>query len=133
MKSLFFLSLVALVGAPPVLAETVTPPVLDYTQLGVQGALIGVIVYLLKGVLPQYSKDAKDAVVEAAREHKEAQVKVAELNKESAGSIVEAVGTLTEETRAVRNEIRAGNDSQLGLLRTVVLNQKDHKPPHDMT
>lgn len=125
MKPLLIASLLALAGAPAVIAETVAQPAADYTQLGVQGALIGLIIYLLKSVLPQYSKDAKDAVVEAAKEHKEAAIAVAEKNESAAASIVAAVGTLTEETRSVKNEIRAGNDAQLGMLRAVVLTNKE--------
>lgn len=65
-------------------------------------ALGGVIAWLLGRVIPKLSDDHKAAMIEAGRSH------------------AEALDKLGEKMEGVRAEIRAGNDSQLALLRNVI-------------
>lgn len=65
-------------------------------------ALGGVIAWLLGKVIPKLSDDHKDAMIQSAKTHAES---------------LDKLGGKMEDVRA---EIRAGNDSQLALLRSVV-------------
>ena len=65
-------------------------------------ALGGVIAWLLGKVIPKLSDDHRDAMIQSAKTH------------------AESLDNLSEKMEGVRAEIRAGNDSQLALLRNVL-------------
>ena len=92
------------VGYWNVLAQTdgVIPALPTVSDTVATGALGGVIAWLLGRVSPKLSDDHKDAMIQSAKTHAES---------------LDKLGGKMEDVRA---EIRAGNDSQLALLRSVV-------------
>lgn len=83
-------------------ADGVIPSLPTGSDTVATAALGGVIAWLLGRVIPKLSDDHRDAMIQAGKDH------AASLDK------------LGEKMEGVRAEIRAGNDSQLALLRNVI-------------
>lgn len=83
-------------------ADGVIPSLPTGSDTVATAALGGVIAWLLGKVIPKLSDDHKDAMIQAAKTN------------------AEAIDNLSDKMEGVRAEIRAGNDSQLALLRNVL-------------
>ncbi len=73
-----------------------------FAQFGLCGLFGGMLWWSIAKTVPQLSKDNREAVVESAKVN------------------ADAMGDLSTKMESVRAEIRAGNDSQLALLRGVL-------------
>ena len=83
-------------------ADGVIPSLPTGSDTVATAALGGVIAWLLGKVIPKLSDDHRDAMIQSAKTH------------------AESLDNLSEKMEGVRAEIRAGNDSQLALLRNVL-------------
>lgn len=83
-------------------ADGVIPSLPTGSDTVATAALGGVIAWLLGRVIPKLSDDHKAAMIESSKNH------------------AESIDKLGDKMEGVRAEIRAGNDSQLALLRSVV-------------
>lgn len=83
-------------------ADGVIPSLPTGSDTVATAALGGVIAWLLGKVIPKLSDDHRDAMIQAAKTH------------------AESLDNLSDKMEGVRAEIRAGNDSQLALLRNVL-------------
>ena len=82
-------------------------------QFGLCGLFGGLLWWALAKTVPQMSKDNKEAIIAAAEIHATALCELGKKVDESRAS-----------TDGVRAEIKAGNDSQLGMLRQLVMQGK---------
>jgi hypothetical protein len=83
-------------------ADGVIPSLPNGSDTVATAALGGVIAWLLGKVIPKLSDDHKEAMIQSAKTH------------------ADSLDNLSEKMEGVRAEIRAGNDSQLALLRNVL-------------
>ncbi|MBA3481482.1 MAG: hypothetical protein H0T51_06680 [Pirellulales bacterium] len=139
MKFTLAATLVGLIfGAAPVVAQAGVVP--DWNQIGVSGGLGAALLYLLTKMIPGMVADHKESLKAIAGEHKEAAAKVAgeakeaavkaaELHSSALTSLCGKLDEVVETNIGVKAEIRAGNDSQLALLRSVVHQTKPAEPP----
>ena len=81
---------------------TTQEPVSIVGQFGICGIFASLLWWAIAKTIPQISADNRAAAEATANAHKE------------------AAGIITEKLSQVQAEIRAGNDSQLALLRNVV-------------
>jgi hypothetical protein len=119
MKIMLAVSIAGLLGVP-ILAETTIPQMPWYAQFGLCGLFGGLLFYAMSKLIPQISADSKEAAIRVAAENKAAMVESAALN-------AEALERVANGQEGIRAEIRAGNDAQLALLRTMV---QQGRSPH---
>lgn len=113
-----------MVVSEPILAEAGMENMPWYAQFGLCGLFGGILLYAIGKVLPKISEDGAAAAVKVAIEHKEESIRVAEIHARSAAEIGDKLDALGTTMEGVKAEIRAGNDSQLALLRNALAQQK---------
>jgi hypothetical protein len=130
MKSMLAISIVGLVfGATtaPLVAEA-TGTMTNWEQLGVSGALGAALMYILAKMIPKMIEDHKESLTIIAAEHKEAARLVASEAKDAALRAAElhsdALTSLCGKLDGVTTEIKAGNDSQLAMMRLVITEKR---------
>lgn len=120
-KTMLAISISGLLGTwagGPLLAEAGGIEMPWPAQFGLCGLFGGLLWWAIAKTIPQVSKDNKDAVIAAAEVHATA---LGELGKK--------VDEARASTDGVRTEIKAGNDSQLGMLRQLVMQGKATNQP----
>lgn len=106
-------SIVGLLGSAaskPLLAEAAAVDMPWPAQFGLCSLFGWMLWWAMAKTIPQISKDAKDAAIEASKSHSA------------------SLDNLSEKMEGVRAEIRAGNDSQLALLRNVLQQGRQGQP-----
>jgi hypothetical protein len=122
----------------PIAAALDVDPMPWGAQFGICGCCLTIVFFLVARVIPKMADKSAEALRAAAAEHRESVREAAEIHRvsvcESARITAEAMGELSTKitdldktTEGVRTEIKAGNDSQLALLRNVL--HKQTPPP----
>jgi hypothetical protein len=138
MKTMLAISIGGLVfgaTATSLLAQAGGVVEVGWERYGVTGLMGAVLMYLLVKFIPKLQEDFKEALREVTDGHekaaailaadaKAAAVKVAEINATSAVSLSSKLDDLIQTQRQTTSEVKAAGDSQLALMRQVVLGQK---------
>jgi hypothetical protein len=106
-----------------------------WERYGVTGLMGAVLMYLLVKFIPKLQDDFKQALREVTEAHekaaavlaadaKAAAVTVAEINAASAVALGSKLDDLIQTQKQTTSEVKAAGDSQLALMRQVVLGQK---------
>jgi hypothetical protein len=125
-KTMLFVSIFGMLGSAAtrrVLAETAAVDMPWFAQFGLCGVFASLLWWALAKTLPRLSEDNKEAARIVASEAKESAVQSAKIHAEALSQLCGKLDDVVMETRGTTAEIRAGNDSQLALLRSVINNQ----------